>query len=161
MKYVLALLTLVSLSSLAQESCTDMVSHSEAKDQLKIDTKTPKHLKGATIIIRQADGKETSVPAERFKVVPRKQQFIVTKVETTMAVHCFTNNPRKNRASLLGGYGAKNGLTTTTVGTTTTVESKSGVVGGAQYQRMLNKRLSVGLQGQTNETGSVLLGLDW
>jgi hypothetical protein len=128
---------------------------------MRISTDTPNHLKGAVIIVRQKDGRESVVPAERFKVVPRKQQFIVTTLETNSTISCTTNEPRKNRVSLLGGHGAQEGLTSTKTGTTVTVESNVGLVGGAQYQRMLSDRVSVGVQGQTNKTGSLLIGLDF
>jgi hypothetical protein len=141
--------------------CSESTGQTEAKEKLEIKTDVPNHLKGATITIRLADGRESTVPAEKFKVVPRKQQFIVTKVETSKVVSCTTNDPKKNRASLVAGYGAKNGLTTSTSGSTVTVETKSGAVGGAQYQRMLNEDISVGVQAQTNGTGSLLLGLDF
>lgn len=153
---------LLTVSAFANEPvCTDNAGQSEVKEKLDIKTNVPNYLKGAVIIIRRADGKESIVPAEKFKVVPRKQQFIVTKIEVNNTRICTTNEPRKNRASLLGGYGIKNGLDTTRDGNTTTVESRTGAVGGAQYQRMLNDRLSIGAQGQTNSTGSLLLGLDF
>lgn len=152
----------LTTAALANEPmCTDHVGHSESKERLEINTDVPSHLKGAVIIVRRADGKETVVPAEKFKVVPRKQQFIVTKVETNNIKLCISNELLKNRASLLAGYGSKNGLSTSTEGNNTVVETSTGVVGGVQYQRMLNDRLSIGAQGQTNKTGSLLLGLDF
>ena len=74
---------------------------------------------------------------------------------------CTTNEPRKNRVSLLGGHGAKAGLDSSSNGSVVEVESRTGVVGGAQYQRMLGERLSIGGQLQSNKTGSLLLGLDF
>ncbi len=162
MKKLFIVMLLVAINSVAGEpQCTEQVGQSEAKESLEIKTDVPNYLKGALIIVRLADGRESTVPAEQFKVVPRRQQFIVTKLETSRVTSCITNEPRKNRVAVLGGYGARNGLTTSRSGDTVTVESSSGAVGGAQYQRMLNDRWSVGVQGQTNETGSLLLGLDF
>lgn len=155
---------LLSLGALAQAtdlSCTTKTGSAEIAEQFEIKTDVPKHLRGATIIVRKADGTESAVPAERFKVVPRKQQFIVTKVETKSEVTCLSDARNKNRVSLLGGYGSRNGLDTKRSGSTLEVESRSGLVGGAQYQRSLSKRFSVGIQGQTNGTGSLLLGVDF
>lgn len=153
---------LFSWSVTAEEpSCTVQVGESEVKEQLEIKTDVPNYLKGATITVRLKDGRESQVPAEKFKVVPRKQQFIVTRTEQATLERCVTNQPRKNRASLVGGYGAQGGLKTTTSGTTVEVESRTGPTGGAQYQRMINDRFSVGVQGQTNKTGSVLFGVDF
>lgn len=161
MKSLIVLSLLFVSPALASDNCSEETSQAEAKEMLIIKTDVPTYLKGAMIVVRLANGKETTVPAERFKVVPRKQQVIVTKVEVEKRVFCTMNEPSKNRASLVGGYGARNGLKTTTNGTTTTVETSSGMVGGLQYQRMLNDRLSIGVQGQTNNTGSLLLGLDF
>ena len=124
-------------------------------------TDVPSHLKGATIIVRLADGRESSVPAEKFKVVPRKQQFIVTRTEKQKLISCVNNTPNKNRASLVGGYGSRNGLTVSSNGSVVEVENKVGLVGGLQYQRLITDKLSIGVQGQTNKTGSVLIGLDF
>lgn len=144
------------------ESCTEKTSEMTATDQLNIDTKVPNHLKGAVIIVRQKDGRESVVPAEKFKVVPRVQQYIVTKAVMSRVINC-KQDPKKNRASLVGGYGSKPGLSTNQDESPTLVEVESnvGVVGGLQYQRLLNKTLSVGGQVQSNKTASVLLGVDF
>lgn len=147
------------VSTVAFADCTEQTGETETKEKLLITSDVPSHLKGATITVKRVDGKESTVPAEKFKVVPRKQQFVVSKVEVNKVKTCSGNKP--NRVSLLGGYGARNGLTSSTSGTTTTIESSSGLVGGAQYQRMVGGPWSLGVQGQTNETGSFLLGLDF
>ncbi len=157
MKNLIVLVALFANCALATD-CTEEVSTQQGTDHIEISRDTPKYLQGATITVTLADGRSSTVPAERFRVVPRKQQSILSRVETTKVISCSAS---KNRASLLGGYGARNGLKTTTTGSTTTVETSSGVVGGLQYQRMLNETLSVGVQGQSNKTGSVLIGLDF
>jgi hypothetical protein len=157
MKYIIFSM-LFSVSSLASD-CVEKVSEEVLTETKVISTDVPSHLKGAVIIVRRADGVESAVPAEKFKVVPRKQQFVVTKTERSKTLSCSTS--KKNRVSLLGGHGNQGGLTTTQAGSTVEVESDTGVVGGAQYQRMLNDTLSIGAQVQTNKTGSVLLGVDF
>ena len=158
---IMAMFLIVNISFASEPTCTEQVGQVEEKEKLELTTDVPKYLKGATITVTKADGSSSTVPAERFKVVPRKQQFIVTKTEVSKTISCSAEENRKNRVSLLGGYGSRNGLTTTRNATNVTVESSSGVVGGAQYQRMLNNRWSLGVQGQTNGTGSLLLGLDF
>lgn len=157
MKYLIVLMLLIGVNAFAE--CTEDPSVEAIDEATEITTDVPSHLKGATVTVRRADGKESTVPAEKFKVVPRKQQFVVTRVKETKTVTCSTN--KSNRVSLLGGYGARNGLSSSTDSSSTTVESSTGVVGGAQYQRMLNDRWSLGVQGQTNETGSLLFGMDF
>lgn len=159
---LLLLVFLVSSVSFAGEpSCSEQTSAEEVTGQLEIKTDVPNHLKGGKVCTYRADGQSSCVPAERFKVVPRKQQFLTVRTERSKVVSCTTNAPRKNRVSLMGGHGTQEGLKSTTTGSTVEVESKVGAVGGAQYQRMLGERLSVGVQGQTNKTGSVLIGVDF
>jgi regulatory protein YycH of two-component signal transduction system YycFG len=165
MKKLLMIAFGVAMFTNTAQAKEPVCSESEVKvtneEKLEIKTDVPKHLAGAIICVKQTDGKESCVPAEKFKVVPRKQQFITTKVETEKLKQCVTNDPAKNRVSVLGGYGAKNGLKTSQSGNTVTVESKSGANAGAQYQRMVTDRISVGVQGQTNKTGSLMIGLDF
>ena len=150
--------------SFAADLCKTTTSDQSVEDQLEIKTDVPSHLKGATICVKQADGKESCVPAEKFKVVARKQQFIVTKVKTTDTTTCTVfekAEKEKNRVSLLAGNGPKEGLERTNNGSKVTVESRVGAVGGVQYQRLLNDRISVGAQLQSNESALVNIGLDF
>lgn len=63
---------------------------------------------------------------------------------------------KKNRLSLVGGTGP----TRIVVGQTQ-IGLERGLVGGVQYQRMLNDTVSVGVQVQTNETVMGSVGLDF
>ncbi len=157
MKYLIAAVLLMAYSVQA-EDCTETVDINHGKDRYEITTDVPAHLRGATITVTQADGSSSTVPAERFKVVPRAQQFLITTLETYKVISCSAS---KNRLSALGGVGARNGLKTTTSGNTTTVETSNGINGGLQYQHMLNDTISIGVQGQSNKTGSLLLGVDF
>jgi len=104
------------------------------------------------------DGRETSVPAEKFKVVPRKQQFVVTKTKATLTCRA----KEKNRVAALGGFGPTGALKDRKDDAkTTTVDTVEGAVGGLQYQRKLNDRFSLGVQGQSNKTFSLILGVDF
>jgi len=159
MKYLL--IVSMFMNVVFAEECTTTSSADEIKEQLEIKTDVPKHLEGAKIIVRLADGRESEVPAEKFKVVPRKQQFITTRVQSSTIMAC--NKLDKNRVSALIGRGAKNGLgRSSTNNGVTEVESNVGAVGGVQYQRVITKDgLSVGAQVQTNRTGSLMLGIDF
>lgn len=115
----------------------------------EIDTKVPKNLEGATIYVKTKDGKMTEVPAEQFKVVPRKQQFIVNKVKQTDRINCPPGQMpvvRKNRISLLAGQGYNRGINASSSGSAVEAESKVGIIGGVMYQRLLNARWSLGGQ---------------
>jgi hypothetical protein len=138
--------------------CTTTSNAEVVQETTEIKTDVPSHLKGATITVRLADGRETTVPAEKFKVVPRAQQFIVAKTYQLNRQVC---SPEKNRLSLLGGNGPKEGLNRHKTATKVTVESDVGAVGGLQYQRLLDHGLSLGIQGQSNESVLVNIGIDF
>lgn len=158
-KFIIALIMTLPVISFASEKCSTTSEKEIVQEQKDINTAVPEHLKGATIIVRTADGKEMSVPAEQFKVVPRKQQFMVTKVKQVSKMMCSAE--LKNRVSLLAGDGPRDGLKRTETPTTVTIESKTGVVGGVQYQRLLTDRISVGAQVQSNESALISVGLEF
>lgn len=163
MKKLILILAMVLSSQVFAADCTTDVSEDKATDWLIITTNTPKHLKGAKITVTLADGTSSTVPAEKFKVVPRKQQSVVTRVERNKVTSCTVKGESsKNRVSVLGGYGPNGGLKTTNPAPyTTQVDPDHGVTGGLQYQRSITDRFSLGVQGQTNKSGSVLLGVDF
>lgn len=71
-----------------------------------------------------------------------------------------------NRLSVLGGWGAQKGYTGTSVGAVPEKQRivsgfETGPVYGIQYQRLLNERVSIGVQGQTNDTLSFVFGVDF
>lgn len=153
----------------AAATCEEPKTVEEKKD---INTVVPKNLKGAKIIVRTKDGKETEVAADDFKVVPRKQQFVTTKVTQIQREPCVPKvvevekvvekEPLKNRVSLLLGYGTHQGLTeTANTSTYVEVESNVGMVSEIQYQRLLIEKWSVGVQAQTNKTYLMNVGLDF
>lgn len=163
MKYaILLFVSLLAQTVLAGPMCE--------QETVVIDTKVPKFLEGATITVTTADGRTTTMKSEEFKVVPRKQQIITAKKvcptcvstevvkEVTLVVR---EEPRKNRVSILGGYGTVNGIKSSVSPTQVEVESQMGAVGGVQYQRLLSEKFSIGVQGQTNRTGLLMLGLDF
>jgi hypothetical protein len=161
MKFILIML--LSVSAYAAPTCQTQNSEENAVEHQVISTDVPNHLKGATIIVRLANGKQSEVPAEQFKVVPRKQQILVTRTLKTFSTTCSEEAAKlnRNRVSVLGGYGAQEGVSRSVGVTSVRVESKVGAVMGAQYQRLINDKISVGVQGQTNATGSLVIGLDF
>lgn len=154
------LITFFPIHSFAGENCSSATSEAVAQDKLVISTDVPSHLKGAKIIVKLADGRTSEVPAELFKVVPRKQQYIVTKTLQKTQTTCSAER-LKNRISLLGGEGPNSKVDVERNGDTVSMESKSGAVGGVQYQRSITNRLNLGVQVQSNETALVGVGLDF
>jgi len=138
--------------------CSTTVDEEVVQSQLEIKTDVPKHLKGATIIVRTADGKESVVPAEKFKVVPRKQQFIVNKTSQLQVTMCKAE-VRKNRIGVAVGRGTKSGFDRSSTPNSQTVSTKVGDLGAAQYQRLVTERLSINGQVLSNDSG--LIGVGW
>jgi len=168
MKYAILFLTMFLTNAIAKaESCTEQTSASQVLEQTEIKTDVPKHLVGATITVTLANGKSSTVPAEKFKVVPRLQQYLVTKVSQSTVKSCVNVSPNKNRVSALAGYGATGHLDRSADASTTTVESSRGVVGAAMYQRLLDDHWSLGVQVQgndlsrSNKTGLLGVGYDF
>jgi inner membrane protein involved in colicin E2 resistance len=175
----LLLAVLLSTSALAESpadgvSCQTTINSDLVTGVKKIDTDVPKHLRGAVIIVRTADGRESTVPAEKFKVVPRKQQFITTETLTASVTQCTevqvdTVYVKKgyNRVSLLAGKGMRAGLDKNRKNEETIeVKNRVGAVGGLMYQRIIDQSLtpldlSVGGQVQTNKTILFNVGLDF
>lgn len=166
MKLLITLLALTSLSVLANNNkCIKTNSLSEDVETQEIKTDVPKFLEGATIIVRLADGTETKVPAEKFKVVPRKQQFLVTKVKSTDSVTCTEEVEKisRHRVSLAAGKGPSGKLKsdTSNLPNQVSIESEVGLLGAAQYQYKFDSGFSLGGQVQTNKSGLLLLGKDF
>ncbi len=167
-KLIITLMMTVSTQAMAKTECSTTQSQEQVEEQMEIKTDVPKHLEGATITITLKDGRTSTVPAEKFKVVPRKQQFIVTKTSTMSKEMCTVEDSKRHRVSVLGGHGAQEGLSSnrSQAPSRVTVESNVGAVVGAQYQyrtdlKLLDKPVSVGGQLQSNETGSVMIGIDF
>ncbi len=157
--FLIAMFLVPSLS-FAAENCTTDTSEEMAEEQLLISTDVPKHLEGATITIRTKDGRESSVPAEKFKVVPRKQQFITTKTKQTSQTVCSAER-NAHRLNLLVGTGPKGGLHTNRAPTEVTIESRNGVIGGLQYQLLVTEKVNLGIQVQSNESALFNIGHDF
>lgn len=155
-----ALFFLLFFPTLAIADCVTTSGQETVEDKLVISTDVPKHLEGATITVKLKDGTISTVPAEKFKVVPRHQQYLVTKVKQTDQTMCKADK-EKNRLSAMIGQGPKPGLTYSRSAHEVDVESRVGTVGGVQYQRLLNDKWSLGVQGQSNQTGLINLGYDF
>ena len=154
---------LIATKALAAETCSTSVAAETVEEQMEIKTDVPKFLEGKEICIRDPKtGISECVPTAKFKVVPRKQQFIVAKTTQYVKTSCSSEiENKKNRISLMAGNGPKEGLDRAIGSSSVSVESRVGAIGGAQYQRLLNDRLSLGAQLQTNKSVLVNLGLDF
>ncbi len=161
MKYLLIILMSLTSVSNAQE-CKE--THSEIVQDVvyMVNKNMPAHLKGATIIVRQANGKETSVPAERFMVVPRKQKTVAGQNKLVMSKLRCDKDQKKNIVYV----GAKKELTdleTRVSGNTARVESSKTLVPSVNYMRrkVLNSDLNLGIGIDKNSQIGGTIGLDF
>ena len=161
MKIIILLIVMFITSQSFAAVCRTTNSSDQVTETLLITTDVPSHLKGATITVTKANGETSVVPAEKFKVVPRKQERLISKTLEKETVTCLENTNPKNRVSLLGGYGPKNGLTKDVSSDKVDIESNTGLNAGLQYQRVVHKDVSVGAQVQSNQAGSLMIGLDF
>ncbi len=168
--YLFGLVSLFSISlnmahAYDRVQCEDTVTTFDKFLKVDANIDSPKFLKDATITVVTKDGKHFVMDANHYKVVPRRQQFVIKSQQVHTQTVCNITNKdnemRKNRISLSGGQGPQEGLDTRVNGNTVEVSSRVGFVGGVQYQRVVYDRFSLGVQGQTNKTGSILLGLDF
>lgn len=99
------------------------------------------------------------------KIVEKPVPFVVEKqvvqvVEQRIPIHIintvYKKIQKKNRLSVLGGTGP-----TRINMAQTEVRLERGTVFGVQYQRMLSDNLSIGIQGQSNETVLGSIGLEF
>jgi hypothetical protein len=156
----------ILLGLVAYETFADEVTIQTTTETRDINTDVPEFLKGAMITVRLRDGRESTVHAERFKVVPRKQQFIVTKIkETTSVVQTkvveVKSEPLKNRLNMLAGEGPTGQLTKSVSNGVLTVSEERGPVGGVQYTHQLKEEVSIGGQALTNKTFLFTIGSDF
>lgn len=149
-----------TLALRADEDCSTTSSSASIEEQLEISTDVPNFLKDAKIVVILPDGRSSEVPAKLFKVVPRKQQFIVTKTKETEKMVCKPEE-KKNRISILGGAGPKGNLSVSSDGSKVIVQTDSGAIGGMSYQRKVSDRMSIGAQVQTNESALISVGVDF
>jgi hypothetical protein len=167
-KYIILFALFLPIVSIAgEERCEDFSSGEQIEEQLEIKTDVPSFLKGATIIVRLANGKESIVSADKFKVVPRKQQFITTKTKQidtklcTIELEQQQKELNKNRISALIGSAPGSSLNVTKDANSTTIEHGNVTVTGVQYQRLVTDKVSVGGQIQSNESVLVNIGFDF
>ena len=156
--YILTLIMSLAFAS----DCTDVQQKEEIKEERLINTDVPKHLQDATIIIRTKDGRESTISANQFKVVPRKQQFIVTKIKEHTERTCKVSGKEKNLI-MFGGRRDHKDIDTNVVGKTATVSSEKGLVVDATYMRqnVLDSKLGVGAGIDSNGTLRGVVGVEF
>lgn len=162
MFYGFILLIVFGCHATKAEDCTDTQQKNEVQEEQVITTDVPNHLKDAVIIVRTKDGRESTVSANQFKVVPRKQQRLVTKVKEYTERICKVSGKEKNLL-MFGGRRDHKDLDTQVNGKTATVESEKGLVLDASYlrQNIFDSKLGVGAGVDSNGTLRGIIGVEF
>lgn len=144
----------------AAEDCKQEVQEVSHQEEVDLNTDVPKGMEGAVIIVRSKDGRESSVPIEKFKVVPRKQQLMYTKVVSKSKSIC------EGGKNLLM-FGARKDYRSTSTqtsadGKTASVSTEKDLVPDASYmRRKLFGPIGAGVGIDTNATPRVFFGTEW
>ncbi len=163
MKYII--LTLL-IANIGYASCKEETSQETQEVVHKVDTQTPSHLKGAKITITLADGSSSTVPAEKFMVVPRKQLTVVGENKTVKQKLTCSGKEKKNIV-MLDAERQITDLNTSTEATATGVtartRSERTLVPGVNYYRRQLFDTAVGAGVGVDANGNVkgMIGLDF
>jgi hypothetical protein len=132
----------------------------------------PNMFKDSKITTTLKNGRQVNFDGNEWMVVRRKTPKKLTEVALTALelpptiaeepsrVIVKKSYQKMNRARLIGGVGPK-GLDASYTANYVEIKSKSGVIGGVGYDRMLDEAVSVGGQVLSNGTMALSLGLDF
>jgi hypothetical protein len=163
-KLFISLLLVVSVAN-AGESCQESESVATQDVVYKVNKDMPNHLKGAKITVTLADGSSSTVPAEKFMVVPRKQQTVVGQ-DKVVSKNLVCSKSEKNILMAELRKDVKNIDTETTAipgGEQVTVRSNKALIPGINYYRreLFDTRFGAGVGVDSNGTVKGMLGLDF
>lgn len=163
MKLLLTMLFLIPTMASANCSVSDVDVDYESVVH-EIDTKLPAFLKGAKIKVTLADGTSSEVPAELFKVVPRKQQLIVGHETTIRKETTCKVDDRKKNIIMASAKETVTSLETKTStipnGVKASVSSNKGLVPGIKYYREdILENLGAGVGVDTNGEVEAMIGV--
>ena len=155
-----------TLSLVNAQECSEQVSTQVNPVKYQVNKNLPKYLQGATITVRLANGKETTVPAERFMVVPRSQQFVVGQaVNTSKTLTCKAKSKRNNvivdvRRDFVG---VNKVSSSTSISQTLKVTSDKALIPAINYYRrqVLESDLGLGLGVDSSGTLRGMLGIEF
>lgn len=159
MKYLIFMALAMSSTSFAAD-CKEEIYSSNEDVVYEVNSKIPEHLRGATITVRLADGKESTVPAEKFMVVPRKQSTIAgTNWTVTKVRSCDT----KDRNLIIGEVRKdhKNFDTETNGKEAKTYSNKEVIPGVNYFRRELLGPIGAGAGVDSNGTLKGLIGVEF
>ena len=159
MKYLLLLLLSTTVTA---NECSESSKKQSDEVTYAVNKDIPNHLKGATITVTLVDGRTSTVSADKFMLVPRKQYTVVGESSTTTkTVTCKAKN-KKNILMVEARKDITELDTETTVNQAKVVTRKDLVPGFNYYRReVLDSRFGLGGGIDTNGTVKALLGVEF
>lgn len=159
MKFLIIFVLLINVSFANELSCGETKTTSSLeKEEMEVNTEVPKHLVGATIILKKANGSEEVLKAEEYMIVKRKHKRPVYKEKIATASLKCKNDSVKNIVSLKGvrSYANPKSRLEPNKGTLS-IERETTL--GAQYQRNIGKDVFLGVEGDLNRGAGVMIGI--
>lgn len=169
MKHIfLTILLIGSVSNADNKSCKVSEESTIIEKQEDVNTKVPRDLEGAEIIIKRKDGTTETIKSEEFKVVKRKQQFKVKERSIIQRVECAPTiivKEKKEKKNLLavGARRDHTGLHKSVNGNIGTVSSERAMVLDLSYTRrqILDSPFALGVGLDTNGVLRGLVGIEF
>lgn len=165
-KLIIFLLIAVVSVAQAKETCEESIEVHSQDVTYEVNTDMPKHLKGATITVTLADGKTSTVPAEKFMVVPRVQKTVVG--QNKILAKNVTCSKSGNKNILIGEVrkdvtGHETKTEAIPGGIKSSTSSVKEVVPGINYYRreLFDSSIGAGVGVDTNGTVKALIGVDF
>lgn len=161
---LLALLATTTVS--ANQTCKEDVNTSRQPVEYIVNKNIPKHLVGATITITLADGPTSTVPADKFMVVPRKQYTVVAESVSTVKTLVCNVNSKKNTVSLQMRKDVT-GLSTNkrvlSNGNAADVDLEKDLIPGVNYyrQEVIGDTIGFGVGIDNQKIPSISIGIDF
>lgn len=157
---LLLLLTFIGPNSFAKSVCEQQRTEISEDVVYEVSKDIPEYLKGAKITTTLSNGKSSTVPAEQFMLVKRKQYTVVGKNQTIVERNnCLTTGSKNNL--ILEARKDVKGLKTETVGSTSKVYSEKEFIPGVNYYRqdLYDLPIGAGLGVDSNGTVKGMLGI--
>lgn len=160
---LIAVLVYTAAISLAKaDDCLTTYKEISQDIVYKVNKEQPNHLKGAVIIVRLADGRESSVPAEKFMVVRRVQKTIVGQ-NKLLSTKLTCNKDTKKNIVYVGAKREAGDVEVKTQNKTAQVDTLKTLTPSLNYMRrkILNSDLNLGAGVDKNGQVSGTIGLDF
>lgn len=162
MKNLIVIFTLLTTHQLIAENCV-RDEQTKLEDVVHVvDTSIPAHLKGAKITVTLADGRSSTVAAEQFMVVPRKQRTVVGQNKSSVTSLVCRQDSKKNILMLEARKDVTD-LDVETVSKTANVYSERSIVPGLNYYRreLMDSAIGAGIGVDANGTVKGMIGTDF